>query len=279
MSVSLRKPVPPHFGHCGARGQEVLGVARVPLVRPVPVAHDVGHVLDQPLLHEQRGARRAVEGHDRHAPDALARDDPFGAVRDHVEDALLAPVRDPVDLVPDGVERALAQAVLVQRDEPLLGGAEERRVLAAPAMRIRVDQRDGRHERAGPLEVLDDLRVGVPDRETGEVRHLRDEAPVIVDGIVDRQADLLAQLVVLFAVPRGDVDEPRARVHRDPVGRHHGRVAIDEGMATDGAGEIGPRHLERGRRAPRPRTPGSSRNAGASARATTSASPSTSTAV
>src|SRR6059036_124780 len=52
-------------------------------------------------------------------------------MRHHVEDALLTPGRDPAHVVPDGAERALAQAVLVERDEPLLGRAEQRRVLAA----------------------------------------------------------------------------------------------------------------------------------------------------
>ena len=45
----------------------------------------------------------------------------------------------------------LAQAILVQRDEPLLGGAEQRRVLAAPAVWVGMDQRDGGDEGAPPV--------------------------------------------------------------------------------------------------------------------------------
>ena len=38
----------------------------------------------------------------------------------------------------DGVQRALAEVVAVHADEPLLGGAEDGRVVAAPAVRIAV---------------------------------------------------------------------------------------------------------------------------------------------
>ncbi len=53
--------------------------------------------------------RGAVERRDRHAPRALARDAPVGAVRHHVEDAIVAPRRDPRHLVVDGVPRGVAQ--------------------------------------------------------------------------------------------------------------------------------------------------------------------------
>ena len=134
---------PPHFGQRVPGGQEIRRPSRAyHSSAPAPVAHDGRHVLDQPLLVEQqRVARRAVEGDDRHAPHALARDDPVGPVRDHVEDALLAPAGDP-RRPRSGWRRApLPQPVLVERDEPLLGGAEERRVLAAPAVRIGVAER------------------------------------------------------------------------------------------------------------------------------------------
>ena len=51
----------------------------------------------------------AVERRDRHAPGALARDAPVGAVRDHVVDAVAAPGRDPLDLARRSREARLAQ--------------------------------------------------------------------------------------------------------------------------------------------------------------------------
>src|SRR5216117_514854 len=136
-------------------------------------------------------------------------------MRHHVEDALLTPGRDPAHVVPDGAERALAQPVLVERDEPLLGRAEQRRVLAAPAVRIRVRQGMLGRQRADLLEVGDDLRIRVPHREAGEVLDLGHEPAVVVDGVVDLQAERAAELVVFLAVPGRDVDEPGPGVHRD----------------------------------------------------------------
>src|SRR5205814_9866886 len=104
----------------------------------------------------------------RHAPGTLARDGPVGPVRNHVEDALRAPRRDPTNATADGIERALPQAVLVERDEPLLGGAKQRRVLAAPTVRIRVRQRLLGDERADLPQMADDLWVCLPHGEARE---------------------------------------------------------------------------------------------------------------
>ncbi len=61
-----------------------------------------------------------------------------GRVGDHVADALLAPGREPADAL-DRLEGLLAEpALAVEGDEPLLGGAEDDRVLAAPADRVGV---------------------------------------------------------------------------------------------------------------------------------------------
>src|SRR5881296_3701929 len=105
-------------------------------------------------------------------------------MRHHVEDALLTPGRDPAHVVPDGAERALAQAVLVERDEPLLGRAEQRRVLAAPAVRIAVGERLLRHQRTPRLEVRDDLRIGLPYGQAREVLDLGHEPAVVVYRVV-----------------------------------------------------------------------------------------------
>src|SRR5215472_4652204 len=136
MSVSFRNASPPHLGQ------------RVP------------------------GGRRSWAERAYHA---LARDGPVGTMRDHVEDAVTAPGWDPGDLVLDGIKRALAKPLLVQGDEPLLGGAEERGVLAAPAVRILVAERHLSHERADLPQVLDDPRIRLPHRHTAEELDLGQE--------------------------------------------------------------------------------------------------------
>ena len=155
-----------------AGGQEGRRVAHVPLVRARTVPHDPGHVLHQRLVEQELIAPGAVEGHDRHAPHALARDHPLRAVRDHVVDALLAPCWYPTHNMADRVEGLLPEAAPIQRDEPLLGGAEERRVLAAPAVRIGMGERHLRDEGPDRTEVLDDARVRLPHRHAREVRDL-----------------------------------------------------------------------------------------------------------
>src|SRR6202012_5808282 len=93
-----------------------------------------------------RMALLAHEDGKRHAPDALARDAPVGPLGDHVGDAVFAPRRVP-DHALDLVERALAEGGCgsvrrghwgFHRDEPLFGGAEDERVVAAPSMRVAV---------------------------------------------------------------------------------------------------------------------------------------------
>ena len=106
---------------------------------------DVGGVLGKELhdavqdfaVGERFAAMVAVEDDDGHAPHTLARNAPIRARGDHVGDALLAPFGHPAHLA-DGFERVLPEIVAVHADEPLLGGAEDGRLVAAPAMRIAV---------------------------------------------------------------------------------------------------------------------------------------------
>ena len=64
----------------------------------------------------------------------------------------------------DGIERGAAQIVALHADEPLLGGAEDGRVVAAPAVRIAVRDLFVRRSSAPwALQNVDDDRVGFPD--------------------------------------------------------------------------------------------------------------------
>ena len=119
----------------------------------------------------------AEEDGNGNAPDALAGDAPVGASGDHVGDALFAPGGIPDDLL-DFVEGALAEggdgAVFggrfrkhggVHADEPLLGGADDDGVVAAPAVRVGVLVAGGAEECAFFFEEFDDGRVGFEDGE------------------------------------------------------------------------------------------------------------------
>src|SRR5207244_9295109 len=121
----LAEPLAAAPGAPGGRRQQLRLAAEIPLLDAPPLAEEAGHVLDHALVQQELAAALTVERHDRHAPHALARERPVGPVRDHVEDALLAPGRDPLHLAPDGLQRPLAQVLAVEGGEPLLGGAEE----------------------------------------------------------------------------------------------------------------------------------------------------------
>ena len=100
-------------------GDEVFRRPLVPGVGAVLLEHR-RRLLDERRRHDRLAARRAVDRRNRHAPGALARDAPVGAVRDHVVDAVVAPGRDPLHVVIDCIERRLAQG-----PSPLFSGSSE----------------------------------------------------------------------------------------------------------------------------------------------------------
>ena len=102
--------------------------------------HDVAQRREifQPLA-----ARVAIKNDDRHAPETLPRDAPVRPLLDHFVNAFFAPRGHPFhrwDFVKRSWRNVSARAVrgLIHLDEPLLGGAENHRIVAAPAVRIAV---------------------------------------------------------------------------------------------------------------------------------------------
>src|SRR5689334_8049181 len=101
------------------------------------LADQIDHAVENLAVGERFVAGFAIENRDGHAAEALAGDAPVRPRRDHVADALFSPRRRPLDFV-DGFERLLAKVVAIHPDESLLGGAENGRLMTAPAMRITV---------------------------------------------------------------------------------------------------------------------------------------------
>src|SRR5207237_9063333 len=142
----------------------------------------------------------------------------------HAADACLAPGRDTsvrlVDAL-DGGERGLADGgaadVYVEPDPPLVGGAEDDRVLAPPAVRVAVADLEGLPARveqsARRAKLVDDLRVRVEHVLAREPQAGFDgKAAALVDRRPDGQAVLDAHVEVVFAVPRGGVHQAGARL-------------------------------------------------------------------
>ena len=102
---------------------------------------------------QQLAALLAIEHNQRHAPEALARNAPVGPLGHHLAHALLAPRGRPFHFL-NFLERVLAQIVVLQIDEPLLRGAENHGIVAAPAVRIAVRQFAFADQRAASFEQL-----------------------------------------------------------------------------------------------------------------------------
>ncbi len=185
MSFSARSSVPPHAAHAVPCRQVLGRVLREPRVGALGLEE-----LDDGIERLGRGhglaALHAGEDRDRHTPGALAGDAPVGAIGDHGLDAIDRPARNPLDLL-DRVESALAQRAallgMVHRDEPLLGRAEDHRLLAAPAVRVAVLGLAG-VEHVAPLgQPVDDRWVRLVD-----VLACERTAALIEDAVCHRRA-------------------------------------------------------------------------------------------
>ena len=159
----------------------------------------------------------------RQAPVALARDAPVAHVAEPVLHALAVVRGRPLDGAV-GLDHRLAH--LVRRDEPLVDDAEDQLGAAAPADRVAVRVGLLAEQPAVAAEVVDDPLGGL-------VRvHAVQPAVVVVEraGVVDRrqhgQAVAHAELEVLGAAARRDVDDARALVERDVVPADHAMLDV-----------------------------------------------------
>src|SRR5262249_4821449 len=212
--------------------------ATEPGVRPLAL-EDVGDVRAQGLARNRLAAGRAEDRHHRYAPVTLPGHAPVGTGRDHVADALLPPGRFPA-YARDLAEGTLAERRPLHADEPLLGGAEDDRVLASPAVRVAVLDRPRGQEGPRRPQALDDARVGVEDPRAGPLRNLGCEASVRVDRRQHLEAVAEPGLVVLVPVAGSGVDAARAAVEGDVVGEYDRHDALEPGMAAAATVEVAP---------------------------------------
>ena len=156
------------------------------------------------------------------------------------------------DLV-DGGQRSLADGgaaapgqvdLEIQADPPLIGRAEDDRVLAAPAVRIAVADlpwfSPGVQQGPRRGEQLDDLRVRVEDLHAFEAGNadVAREAPQAVHRRPDGQPMLHADVEVVLAVARRGVDQAGAGLRGRVRAHHHGALPGDQRVAVLPAFEL-----------------------------------------
>ena len=142
----------------------------------------------------------AVEHRDRQAPAALTGDAPVGAFADHGLHAVNAPRGQPPHIVARGAGRVLER---FDGAEPLRGRAEDNRLLAAPSVRIGVDDLLRGEQRAALLHILQDHGVRFLNQHPGVFARVVGVAALIVHGNDHVHAVAAAGLIVVRAEARG----------------------------------------------------------------------------
>ena len=181
--------------------------------------------VERGVVHDLLAAVGAGVAGDRHAPVALAADAPVGTLLDHGANAVGGMRRIPLDVLADLLASLLAQTGLVHRDKPLVGGTEEHRMLAAPAVRIAVRDLLLEDQGAALAQELDDVRVGLVGIHTAEgATGAKLLTGVELAVVVDRHADvgdalLEAGKVVVDAVSGRVVDDTGTVIDTDVIGQ------------------------------------------------------------
>ena len=197
----------------------------------------------------------AQENRNGHVPDLLPADAPVGARGDHIGDTHLPPGRIPdhlVDLLDSELAKSGFRAVGAAHrgfhaDEPLLRGAEDYRLVAAPAVGIGVLKLRAAQQRAAFFEHGDDDRIRLPHGQTvvsrwlGTMPGIRIEVDVSagIDAGSRVEAVALAGQEVVGAVGGCGVDRASACVGRNVGGQHAQDRPLKERMLESDAVEDG----------------------------------------
>ena len=192
----------------------ICGFVLIPSVGAL-LAEQLADGLDGGIGDMVSAALLAVEGRDGHAPSALAADAPVVAVANHALHAVVAPIGHPLHGV-DGLVNILTE--LGHGAEPLLGGAEDDGVVAAPAVRILVLDVHLTHHSAGSSQVGQNGLVGCPHALTSVLAGQLGQITAVIHGHRDGHLRiLLADVEVIDAVAASGVDAARAAFQRDVV--------------------------------------------------------------
>src|SRR5208282_3398139 len=111
-----------------------------------------------------------------------------------------------------------------------LGGAEDHRIVATPAMRIGVHGPFSVQQGAAALDQVNDRLIGVPNPLAGVFRQAIAQDAFFVHVAGGIKAVLDSGKKVLGAVRRSGVDHAGSSVHGDVVSEHAENFAVEKRM-------------------------------------------------
>ena len=200
--------------------------------------------VERSIVHDLLAAVGAGVARNRHAPVTLTADAPVGTLLDHGADAVGGMRRIPLDMFTDLIARGLTKTRLVHGDEPLVGGAEKHRLLAAPAVRIAVRDLLLEHKRTALAEELDDMRVGLVGVHAAEGAARAESLTIVeVAVVIDRHANIgdtsvETGKIVVNTMSRRIMDDTGAVVGADVLGEQGNAFdAVEDGLLVVEAGK------------------------------------------
>ena len=228
-------------GAAGPRGQQASSLPLEPDIGSV-LADQSDHMIQNRLRHEFAVAPLAIKHRDRNAPEPLPGDAPIRPVLDHAVNPVATPGGKPVHRVDRG-QRFLAEVVSLHRDEPLLGRTEDDRLFASPTVRVGVLDVHLSEQRARLGQLGIDRPVGIENELAGKVLDIAGKTSIVIHRRVIVQPVLHPDLIVLLAVPRGDVHTTGPGIQGDEWGQDQQALPPDQRMTALEPLENGSRKL------------------------------------
>ncbi len=185
---------------------------------------------DSPIV-EGFSALFTIHDRDRHSPAALTTHTPVGAGFNHVVDTVTPPGRNPLDPL-DLCQRLLPQIVVFHADKPLLGSTKNHRFFTAPAVRIAMTEVALVQQGSNFQQFVVHCTVGVSQFHTAKQSEFRAIATIIINRIVNIQAILEANHIVIMTMPGGRMHTTGSGFEGDMVTKHDQGIALVKGMTT-----------------------------------------------
>src|SRR5207244_12980195 len=170
-----------------------------------------------------------------HAPEPLARDTPVWAFLGYFVHAVFAPGWKPFYLV-NLLERFVSQRLLsamrglVHLDEPVFRGAEDHRIVAAPAVRVAVLVLVVTQQRAAIAEQFHDDRIRGENILAPVFRQPLKIDALVVDRRINLQSIFLPGIKIVGAMSRSRVNDAAALIERDIIGENARHLNGQEGV-------------------------------------------------